>query len=91
MKAMVLTGPAAGSLELHEREIPMVLINPADENPGVPRVSVDDEAATEPLQQSAPFDRLGLSAAMRTTVAEMGFTIATPIQAGAMAVPRPAP
>jgi ATP-dependent RNA helicase DeaD len=45
---------------------------------------VDDEAATEPLQQSAPFDRLGLSAAMRTTVAEMGFTIATPIQAGAI-------
>jgi ATP-dependent RNA helicase DeaD len=45
---------------------------------------VDDEAATEPVQQSAPFDRLGLSAAMLTTVSEMGFTVATPIQAGAI-------
>jgi len=40
---------------------------------------VDDEAATEPIQQSAPFDRLGLSAAMLTTVGEMGFSLATPI------------
>jgi len=45
---------------------------------------VDDEAATEPLQQSAPFDRLGLSAAMLATVGEMGFIVATPIQAGAI-------
>ena len=47
-------------------------------------LSVDDEAATEPLQQSAPFDRLGLSAAMLATVGEMGFIVATPIQAGAI-------
>ena len=39
-------GPEYGK-ELHEREIPMVLINAADENPGVARVSVDDEAAAE--------------------------------------------
>jgi ATP-dependent RNA helicase DeaD len=45
---------------------------------------VDGEATTEPLQQSAPFDRLGLSAAMLTTVGEMGFVVATPIQAGAI-------
>ncbi len=45
---------------------------------------MDDEAATEPVQQSAPFDRLGLSAAMLTTVIEMGFTEATPIQAAAI-------
>jgi ATP-dependent RNA helicase DeaD len=45
---------------------------------------VDGEAATEPLQQSAPFDRLGLSAAMLATVGEMGFVVATPIQAGAI-------
>jgi ATP-dependent RNA helicase DeaD len=47
-------------------------------------LSVDGEATTEPLQQSAPFDRLGLSAAMLTTVGEMGFVVATPIQAGAI-------
>ncbi|HWF57749.1 MAG TPA: DEAD/DEAH box helicase [Candidatus Dormibacteraeota bacterium] len=45
---------------------------------------MDGEAATEPLQQSAPFDRLGLSAAMLATVGEMGFVVATPIQAGAI-------
>jgi ATP-dependent RNA helicase DeaD len=45
---------------------------------------VDGEATTEPVQQSAPFDRLGLSAAMLTTVGEMGFVVATPIQAGAI-------
>jgi ATP-dependent RNA helicase DeaD len=47
-------------------------------------LSVDGEAATEPVQQSAPFDRLGLSAAMLATVGEMGFVVATPIQAGAI-------
>ena len=45
---------------------------------------MDGEAATEPVQQSAPFDRLGLSAAMLATVGEMGFSVATPIQAGAI-------
>ena len=45
---------------------------------------MDDEAATEPIQQSAPFEELGLSAAMLTTVGEMGFTMATPIQAAAI-------
>jgi DNA-binding LacI/PurR family transcriptional regulator len=39
-------GPEQGN-ELREREIPLVLINPADENEGVARVSVDDEAAAE--------------------------------------------
>jgi DNA-binding LacI/PurR family transcriptional regulator len=39
-------GPEHGRA-LHEREIPMVLINAADENDGVARVSVDDEAAAE--------------------------------------------
>ena len=47
-------------------------------------LSVDGEAAPEPVQQSAPFDRLGLSAAMLATVGEMGFVVATPIQAGAI-------
>jgi ATP-dependent RNA helicase DeaD len=47
---------------------------------------VDGEATTEPVQQSAPFDRLGLSAAMLATVGEMGFTVATPIQAGAIPI-----
>jgi len=39
-------GPEHGRV-LREREIPMVLINTADENEGVARVSVDDEAAAE--------------------------------------------
>ena len=39
-------GPEHGRV-LREREIPMVLINAADENEGVARVSVDDEAAAE--------------------------------------------
>lgn len=39
-------GPEQGK-ELREREIPLVLINSADENEGAPRVSVDDEAAAE--------------------------------------------
>ena len=45
---------------------------------------MDDEAATEPAPESVAFDRLGLSAAMRTTVSEMGFAVATPIQSGAI-------
>ena len=47
-------------------------------------MSVDGEAATDSTPQPVPFDRLGLSAAMLTTVGEMGFTVATPIQAGAI-------
>jgi DNA-binding LacI/PurR family transcriptional regulator len=39
-------GPEHGK-ELRQRAIPLVLINAADENEGVPRVSVDDEAAAE--------------------------------------------
>lgn len=39
-------GPEYGR-ELRERGIPMVLVNAADENEGVARVSVDDEASAE--------------------------------------------
>jgi DNA-binding LacI/PurR family transcriptional regulator len=39
-------GPEYGR-ELRERRIPMVLINPADENEAVPRVCVDDAVAVE--------------------------------------------
>ena len=39
-------GPEYGR-ELREREIPLVLINAADETDGVARISVDDEAAAE--------------------------------------------
>jgi DNA-binding LacI/PurR family transcriptional regulator len=39
-------GPEQGR-ELREQEIPIVLINAADENDGVARVSVDDDAAAE--------------------------------------------
>ncbi|WP_157244929.1 LacI family DNA-binding transcriptional regulator [Nonomuraea typhae] len=38
---------AAHGRELREREVPIVLINAADENPGVPRVRVDDALAVE--------------------------------------------
>jgi DNA-binding LacI/PurR family transcriptional regulator len=39
-------GPDYGR-ELRERKIPLVLVNAADENDGVPRVSVDDAAAAD--------------------------------------------
>lgn len=39
-------GPEYGK-ELRDREIPLVLVNAADENDSVARVSVDDEAAAE--------------------------------------------
>jgi DNA-binding LacI/PurR family transcriptional regulator len=39
-------GPRSGR-ELRDRQVPLVLINAADENEGAPRVSVDDAAAAE--------------------------------------------
>jgi DNA-binding LacI/PurR family transcriptional regulator len=39
-------GPEYGR-ELRERQVPLVLINAADENDGAPRVSVDDASAAE--------------------------------------------
>ena len=55
-------GPEYGRV-LREREIPLVLINAADENEGVARVSVDDEAAAEQAMAhlaSLGHERIGL-------------------------------
>jgi len=43
-----------------------------------------DGAATDTMPEPVGFDQLGLSPAMRTSVADMGFVTATPIQAGAI-------
>jgi ATP-dependent RNA helicase DeaD len=46
--------------------------------------AVDGEAATTP--EAASFDMLDLGLAMRRTVAELGFELATPIQVGAIPI-----
>ncbi|MBV9099664.1 MAG: DEAD/DEAH box helicase [Candidatus Dormibacteraeota bacterium] len=43
-----------------------------------------DGAATDTMPEPVGFDQLELSPAMRTSVADMGFVTATPIQAGAI-------